>query len=177
MDWHFGMWRSAAFFAFAACDAACVALLYVAMLVAPRFISGGEVALIMLLEGILGPVWVFLRFGDVPSVWTIAGGALLLATLIGHEIAGMGAASPAHGEKAYGGARTPTTSATDLAETPEALALDAADHADEVPYSRVPGPANADAAHAGEAKRPQSMYGTLMHGMTELWRRGMGERA
>ena len=26
-------------------------------------------------------------FGDVPSAWTVAGGALLLATLIGHEVA------------------------------------------------------------------------------------------
>ena len=38
-------------------------------------------------------VWVFLVFGVVPSGWTLAGGALLLLTLIGHEIAGMGAAA------------------------------------------------------------------------------------
>ena len=44
-------------------------------------------ALIGLLENILAPLWVFARFGDVPSAWTVAGGALLLATLIGHEVA------------------------------------------------------------------------------------------
>ena len=44
-------------------------------------------ALIGLLENILAPLWVFARFGDVPSAWTVAGGGLLLATLIGHEVA------------------------------------------------------------------------------------------
>ena len=50
-------------------------------------LSGSECALIGLLENILAPLWVFARFGDVPSAWTVAGGALLLATLIGHEVA------------------------------------------------------------------------------------------
>ena len=50
-------------------------------------LSGSECALIGLLENILAPLWVFARFGDVPSAWTVAGGALLLATLVGHEVA------------------------------------------------------------------------------------------
>ena len=54
---------------------------------APKHVSGSECALIGLLENILAPLWVFARFGDVPSAWTVAGGALLLATLIGHEVA------------------------------------------------------------------------------------------
>ena len=37
------------------------------MLVAPKYVTGGEVALISLLEVVLGPLWVFVRFGDVPS--------------------------------------------------------------------------------------------------------------
>ena len=53
----------------------------------PKHVSGSECALIGLLENILAPLWVFARFGDVPSAWTVAGGALLLATLIGHEVA------------------------------------------------------------------------------------------
>ena len=138
-----------------------MALFYTAMLVAPRYISGGEVALVMLLEDLLGPFWVYLRFGEVrsrkdslvatarllngcphdsercplrqgramgcsspaltltlippsspsyphphphaptltrspsplpqvPSPWTVAGGGLLLATLVAHECAGRG---------------------------------------------------------------------------------------
>ena len=54
---------------------------------APKHVSGSECALIGLLENILAPLWVFARFGDVPSAWTVAGGALLLATLVGHEVA------------------------------------------------------------------------------------------
>ena len=57
------------------------------MLIAPRFITGGEVALIMLADDVLEPLWVFLRFGDVPS-WTVAGGVVLLSTLVVHEWVG-----------------------------------------------------------------------------------------
>ena len=46
-----------------------------------------QVALIMMLETLLGPFWVFLRFGDVPSSWTLAGGAVLLTALFAHEVA------------------------------------------------------------------------------------------
>ena len=40
---------------------------------APKHVSGSECALIGLLENILAPLWVFARFGDVPSAWTVAG--------------------------------------------------------------------------------------------------------
>ena len=43
----------------------------------------------MLGETLVGPLWVFWFFGVVPTVWTLSGGALLLLTLVGHEIAGM----------------------------------------------------------------------------------------
>ena len=79
------VWRTGGFFALALCDALSVASFYTAMLVAPRYITGGEVALIMLLEDVLGPLWVFARFGEVPSPWVLAGGALLLGTLAWHE--------------------------------------------------------------------------------------------
>ena len=60
---------------------------YIAMLHAPRYVTGGEVAMIMMLEDVLGPLWVYLRFGDVPSSWVVAGGVLLLCTLTWHELA------------------------------------------------------------------------------------------
>jgi hypothetical protein len=59
-----------------------------------RYISGSDVALVMLLEDVLGPFWVYLRFGDVPSAWTFAGGALLLATLATHECVSSGEGRP-----------------------------------------------------------------------------------
>ena len=48
-----------------------------------------QFGLLMLLENLLGPVWVFCAFRDIPSSWTVAGGLLLLATLIYHESAGL----------------------------------------------------------------------------------------
>jgi hypothetical protein len=82
------VWRTAGFMSLAVCDALAVALFYTSMLLAPQYITGGEVALVMLLEVVLGPLWVHVRFGDVPSVWTVAGGAVLVATLAVHECVG-----------------------------------------------------------------------------------------
>lgn len=36
----------------------------------PRYIPAAEVALLMLLETVIGPVWVFLQFGEQPSTFT-----------------------------------------------------------------------------------------------------------
>jgi drug/metabolite transporter (DMT)-like permease len=88
------VWRSPAFLLLALADAVAVALFYVSMLVAPRHMPASEVALVMLLEVVLGPMWVWLRFGDVPSAWTLAGGTVLLATLAGHELVGGDAGDP-----------------------------------------------------------------------------------
>ena len=82
------IWHTVAFLALGVCDAVAVALFYVSQLTAPRYITGGEVALITLLEVIIGPAWVFLRFGERPSIWTLAGGSLLLLTLASHEWSG-----------------------------------------------------------------------------------------
>ena len=68
-----------------------LALYNTACVVAPRFITGAEVALILLLEVVGGPIWVFFIYGDVPSPWTLASGGLLVSALVGHEIAGMNA--------------------------------------------------------------------------------------
>jgi drug/metabolite transporter (DMT)-like permease len=88
------VWRSPGFLFLALADAVAVALFYVSMLIAPRHIAASEVALVMLLEVILGPLWVWVRFGNVPSAWTLAGGVLLLATLAGYEVVGGDAGDP-----------------------------------------------------------------------------------
>jgi drug/metabolite transporter (DMT)-like permease len=56
---------------------------------APRYIPSPEVSLIMQLEAILGPIWVWLGVGEVPPVATFIGGAIVLATLTIHSILGM----------------------------------------------------------------------------------------
>ena len=57
-----------------------------ALVIAPRSLTSAEVALVLLAETILGPLSVWLVFGDSPDPWTLAGGALLLTTLVGHEV-------------------------------------------------------------------------------------------
>ena len=57
--------------------------------VAPRYLTGAEVSLVLLFESVGGPLWVFVGFGDVPSPWTLASGALLIGALLGHEVAAM----------------------------------------------------------------------------------------
>ena len=81
------VWRSRSFLCLALGDAVLIVIDVFAIAYAPKHVSGSECALIGLLENILAPLWVFARFGDVPSGWTVAGGALLLATLVGHEVA------------------------------------------------------------------------------------------
>ena len=51
------------------------------MFIGPRYLPSAEVGLLMLLESILGPFWVWLVFLEQPGVNTLAGGAIVLSTL------------------------------------------------------------------------------------------------
>uniref|UniRef100_A0A7S3AZG5 EamA domain-containing protein n=1 Tax=Haptolina ericina TaxID=156174 RepID=A0A7S3AZG5_9EUKA len=62
---------------------------YLGFNVAPKFITAAEFGIICLLEAVLGPVWVFLLVGEIPSVWTCGGGLVLLSTMVAHEVATM----------------------------------------------------------------------------------------
>ena len=55
------------------------------LLIAPRYVSAPEVSMIMLLEMILGPFYVWLVTGECVPVTTIAGGLLLFTILLGHS--------------------------------------------------------------------------------------------
>lgn len=50
--------------------------------VAPRYTPATNVSLFMLLELVLGPIWVWAGTGEAPSTMMIAGAALVLVTLI-----------------------------------------------------------------------------------------------
>lgn len=50
----------------------------------PRYITAAEVSLIMLLETVLGPIWVWLVVGIAPTIHALIGGSILLATLAMH---------------------------------------------------------------------------------------------
>ena len=53
--------------------------------ISPRYITGAEIGLCTLLEAVLGPLFVFFAFDEIPSKWTLIGGSLLLFILAAHE--------------------------------------------------------------------------------------------
>ncbi len=59
----------------------CVALPFVLVTIAPRFIPAEEVNLFFLLETIIGPIWVWLVVKEQPTIETIIGGAVIIITL------------------------------------------------------------------------------------------------
>lgn len=64
-----------------------VGICLVCISLAPRLATGPEVGIVMLLQLLLSPLWVWLAFGEELPHWTIAGGLLLLFTLAAHELA------------------------------------------------------------------------------------------
>ena len=63
----------------------CVAIPFVLVTIAPRFITGAEVNLFFLLETILGPIWVWLVIKEQPSLETILGGIVIILTIAIHS--------------------------------------------------------------------------------------------
>jgi len=53
--------------------------------IGPKFIPSAEVGLIMLVETILGPLWIWLGIGEAPGLQAWIGGAILLVTLAVHS--------------------------------------------------------------------------------------------
>ena len=64
----------------------CVAIPFVLVTLAPRYITAAEVNLFFLLETILGPLWVWLVIKEQPSYETIVGGVVIITTIAGHSI-------------------------------------------------------------------------------------------
>ena len=52
----------------------------------PRYLKAPEVSLILLIETILGPIWVWLVLGEVPHSKTLVAGLLILGTLLVHTL-------------------------------------------------------------------------------------------
>ena len=63
----------------------CVAIPFVLVTIAPRFIPAAEVNLFFLLETIIGPIWVWLIIKEQPSIETLYGGAIIIATIAIHS--------------------------------------------------------------------------------------------
>ena len=63
----------------------CVAIPFVLVTIAPRFITAAEVNLFFLLETIIGPIWVWLIIKEQPSLETIQGGLIIIITIAIHS--------------------------------------------------------------------------------------------
>ena len=63
----------------------CVAIPFVLVTIAPRFIPAAEVNLFFLLETIIGPIWVWLIIKEQPSIETLQGGVIIIATIATHS--------------------------------------------------------------------------------------------
>lgn len=57
--------------------------------IGPRYLPAPEVGLLMLLETILGPIWVWLVVGEKPGIHAFIGGAIVISTLALHSLAGL----------------------------------------------------------------------------------------
>jgi len=53
-------------------------------------LSAPEIALLAMIEVLLGPLWVWLGAGETPAASTLAGGALVIAALLLNELAAFG---------------------------------------------------------------------------------------
>ena len=63
----------------------CVAIPFVLVTIAPRFIPAAEVNLFFLLETIIGPIWVWLIIKEQPSIETLYGGIVIITTIAIHS--------------------------------------------------------------------------------------------
>ena len=63
----------------------CVAIPFVRVTIAPRFIAAAEVNLFFLLEVVLGPIWVWMIINERPSTETIIGGIIIIVTIAIHS--------------------------------------------------------------------------------------------
>ena len=60
------------------------------MVRASPHLSASEIALLALLEVVLGPLWAWLGAGEAPALATLAGGAVVIAALLLNELAALG---------------------------------------------------------------------------------------
>lgn len=59
---------------------------YFLMVASSRHLRGAELTLLVLLEFILAPLWVYLFVNEVPGEMTLIGGAVVLASVSGHAL-------------------------------------------------------------------------------------------
>jgi len=63
----------------------CVAIPFVMVTIAPRFIPAEEVNLFFLLETVIGPIWVWFIIKEQPSMEVLQGGMVIITTIAIHS--------------------------------------------------------------------------------------------
>jgi len=63
------------------------------MFIGPRYVPASEVGLMLLLESVLGPIWVWLALDEFPATTTLIGGGIILTTLVMNTLWAMKSAS------------------------------------------------------------------------------------
>lgn len=63
-----------------------IGLQYLLITLAARWVPAAEIALLMLLEIVLAPIWVWIGVGEVPALATLIGGALVITALLGNGL-------------------------------------------------------------------------------------------
>ena len=63
----------------------CVAIPFVMVTIAPRFIPAEEVNLFFLLETVIGPIWVWFIIKEQPSMEVLQGGIVIITTIAIHS--------------------------------------------------------------------------------------------
>lgn len=61
-----------------------IPLSFALITIGPKLITPAEVSLIMMLETVLGPFWVWLVLSEQPAFMTVVGGAVVLLAVLGH---------------------------------------------------------------------------------------------
>ena len=74
----------------------CVAIPFVLVTIAPRFIPAAEVNLFFLLETIIGPIWVWFIIKEQPSIETLTGGIVIISTIATHSFLKLRNSLPRH---------------------------------------------------------------------------------
>jgi drug/metabolite transporter (DMT)-like permease len=77
---------------------------YVLLTVGSQLVPPVENALVGALDAPLAPLWVWLAFGEAPTAAALAGGAVVLAAVVGHALAGSLGPSRSGGEDRTSGA-------------------------------------------------------------------------
>lgn len=57
--------------------------------IGPRYLPAPEVSLIVLLEAVIGPLWAWAFIGQIPTLVSLAGGALIVTTLAVYFLTGL----------------------------------------------------------------------------------------